>query len=91
MDAGGSGNRRMINRGRRKRRRMPIERDGRAAWEDFPEADDDRDRLFPQIGADFDTIGTVRIGSVGSAESRLMRQRDLVDFAVAWLDRELAP
>lgn len=77
--------------GRRKRRRMPIERDGRVVWEDFPEADDDRGRLFPQIGVDFDATGTVRIGSVGAAESRLMRQRDLVDFAVAWLDRKLAP
>jgi aminoglycoside 3-N-acetyltransferase len=77
--------------GRRKRRRMPIERDGRVVWEEFPEADDDHGRLFPSIGADFDGTGAVRIGTVGSAESRLMRQRDLVDFVVAWLDRELAP
>lgn len=77
--------------GRRKHRRMPIEREGRVAWEDFLEVDDDRGRLFPRIGDDYDRTGRVRIGSVGSAESRLMKQRDLVDFAAAWLDRELAP
>lgn len=77
--------------GRRKQRRMPIERDGHVVWESFPEADDDRGRLFPSIGAEFDQTAAVRIGSVGSAESRLMRQRDLVDFAVSWLDRKLAP
>ncbi len=77
--------------GRRKLRRMPIERAGRVAWEEFPETDDDRGRLFPLIGADFDQTGAVQIGFVGSAESRLMRQRDLVDFATAWLDRKLAP
>jgi aminoglycoside 3-N-acetyltransferase len=77
--------------GRRKSRRMPVERDGRVEWEEFADVDDDRGRLFPQIGGDFDEAGTVRIGLVGSAESRLMRQRDLVDFAAAWLDRKLAP
>jgi len=77
--------------GRRKLRRTPIERDGQVIWEDFPEVDDDRGRLFPAIGADYDRTGAVRIGSVGSAECRLMRQRDLVDFAAAWLDRKLAP
>ncbi|HEX3498315.1 MAG TPA: AAC(3) family N-acetyltransferase [Stellaceae bacterium] len=77
--------------GRRKLRRMPVERDGRVAWEEFPEVDDDRGRLFPLIGADYEKTGAARIGFVGSAESRLMRQRDLVDFAAAWLDRKLAP
>ncbi len=77
--------------GRRKLRRMPIERHGRVVWEEFAEVDDDRGRLFPPIGADYDRTGAVRIGSVGSAECRLMRQRDLVDYATAWLDRELAP
>jgi aminoglycoside 3-N-acetyltransferase len=77
--------------GRRKQRRMPIERDGRVVWEDFPETDDDRGRLFPLIGGDYERAGAVRIGSVGSAESRLMQQRALVDFATAWLDRKLAP
>jgi len=77
--------------GRRKLRRMPIERGGRVVWEDFAEVDDDRGRLFPLVGADYDATGAVRIGRVGSAESRLMRQRDLVDFAATWLDRRLAP
>src|SRR5258708_3396939 len=58
--------------GRRKMRRMPIERDGLVTWEEFPETDDDRGRLFPLIGTDYDRTGAVRIGFVGSAESRLM-------------------
>jgi aminoglycoside N3'-acetyltransferase len=31
------------------------------------------------------------MGHVGSAESRLMRQRELVDFATSLLDQQLAP
>jgi aminoglycoside 3-N-acetyltransferase len=77
--------------GRRKQRCFIVERNGVVGWETFPEVDDDGGRLFPAIGADFDAKGKVKIGLVGSAESRLMRQRDLVDFAAAWLDRRLAP
>lgn len=37
---------------------------------------------FDQVGAAFETTGSVRIGRVGAAECRLMRQRALVNFAV---------
>jgi aminoglycoside 3-N-acetyltransferase len=38
--------------------------------------------VFPELGADLEGE---RVGLVGSAESRLMGQRALVDFGVAWL------
>jgi aminoglycoside 3-N-acetyltransferase len=41
--------------------------------------------LFPELGADFERAHGVAIGRVGSAESRLFRQRAAVDFAVDWL------
>jgi aminoglycoside 3-N-acetyltransferase len=37
---------------------------------------------FPDLGADF---AAERVGPVGSAKSRLMSQRALVDFGVEWL------
>jgi aminoglycoside 3-N-acetyltransferase len=74
-------------------RRMPVSRDGApeggVAWEEHPDVADDLGVLFPRIGADFDASGAVTTGLVGSAQSRLMRQRDLVDFTTAWIDREL--
>ena len=36
---------------------------------------------FGRLGAAFDATGAVRIGPVGAAEARLMRQRDVVAFA----------
>ena len=42
-------------------------------------------RDFEPLGAAFDATGATRIGRVGEAEARLMRQRELVEFAVAWI------
>ena len=72
-------------------RRVPVLRDGAVVWEDHPDVAGDYGTLFPRIGADFDAAGEVRFGAIGAAESRLMRQPALVDFAAAWIDRELAP
>ena len=57
------------------------------AWEDvLPDEDD-----FEAIGEAFDATGAVRRGRTGIAESRLMRQRDLVAFSVAWMDDHRSP
>jgi aminoglycoside 3-N-acetyltransferase len=72
-------------------RRTPTMRDGKLAWEDNPDVAADLGTLFPRIGTDFEAAGHATIGQIGQASSRLMRQRVLVDFATAWLDRELAP
>jgi aminoglycoside 3-N-acetyltransferase len=50
-------------------------------WEDV--VADERD--FEELGAAFDATGTVTVGRVGAGEARLMRQRELVDFAVGWM------
>ena len=57
--------------------------DGRrwATWEDVVADESD----FAALGAAFDATGAVTIGRVGVGEARLMRQRELVAFAVGWL------
>jgi aminoglycoside 3-N-acetyltransferase len=51
---------------------------------DIALCDDD----FERIGADFEASGAaVRIGRIGSAQSRLMQQRALVDFGVRWIEK----
>jgi aminoglycoside 3-N-acetyltransferase len=42
---------------------------------------------FDDLGADFDTTGAVKIEKIGDATVRLMRQRELVDFAVTWMEQ----
>ena len=41
---------------------------------------------FLQIGAAFEKEYAVKHGVIGNAELRLMRQRELVDFAVRWIE-----
>lgn len=41
---------------------------------------------FKEIGAAFEKEHEVRIGMLGGAVLRLMRQRDLVDYAVGWIE-----
>jgi aminoglycoside 3-N-acetyltransferase len=53
-------------------------------WRPFDDIDTDWS-VFPELGADFERAHEVQVGPVGSAESRLFRQRPAVDFAVEWL------
>jgi aminoglycoside 3-N-acetyltransferase len=57
--------------------------DGRrwVTWEDVVADESD----FEPLGAAFDATGAVTIGPVGAGEARLMRQRELVGFAVEWM------
>jgi aminoglycoside 3-N-acetyltransferase len=43
---------------------------------------------FEAIGSAFETARPVQFGDVGAAPARLMRVRDLVDFAVDWMERQ---
>lgn len=64
----------------------PIERDGervRIAFEELRMDTDD----FPALGAAFEDAVGCRPGTVGAADARLASQRELVDFAVDWLER----
>jgi aminoglycoside 3-N-acetyltransferase len=51
------------------------------SWDDVVADEQD----FEALGAAFDATGRTRTGPVGEGEARLMRQRELVEFAVAWL------
>jgi aminoglycoside 3-N-acetyltransferase len=57
--------------------------DGRywATWDDVVPDESD----FAALGAAFDATGAVRVGRAGAGEARLMRQRELVAFAVGWM------
>jgi aminoglycoside 3-N-acetyltransferase len=65
----------------------PITVDGERRWAEFDDLEwDDED--FETIGAAFEAAtDEVRIGKVAQAESRLMRQRPLVDFGVRWIEQ----
>lgn len=69
------------------RQGAPVMVDGVRRWVEYEDLDwDDED--FPQIGEAFEAAATeVRAGPVAQAESRLMRQRPLVDFGVAWMEQ----
>ena len=64
----------------------PILENGSRVWKWYEETDWD-DETFPQIGADFEKTGQVKIGRIGLAETRLFLQRPAVEFAVDWLNR----
>lgn len=64
----------------------PVMVDGRRQWLEFPDIDTNDDD-FPAIGEAFAATGLQRRGKVGAAESLLMPQRDLVDFAVGWMEQ----
>jgi aminoglycoside 3-N-acetyltransferase len=57
--------------------------DGRrwATWDDVVAEEGD----FEALGAAFDATGALKAGRVGGGEARLMRQRELVAFAVGWM------
>lgn len=60
----------------------PIQRDGERVWVayDAPVLRDND--LLADAGADYEATGAVRLGRVGSAESRLLAMRGLVDHAI---------
>ena len=58
--------------------------DGESRWVTWEEVAVDEDD-FERLGAAFEATGVVSIGRVGEATARLMSQRALVDFGVAWI------
>jgi aminoglycoside 3-N-acetyltransferase len=65
---------------------MPVCEDGDTRWKDFDDIDYFMDD-FEIIGAEYEKTGSVMRGKVGNAECRLMRQSQVVDFAVRWMER----
>jgi aminoglycoside 3-N-acetyltransferase len=65
----------------------PVLLDGRRQWVEFPDVDLDSSD-FEDIGSTFEKeTRLARIGKVGMAESRLLPQQEMVDFAVSWMER----
>ena len=62
----------------------PVLVQGRREWATFADIDLDPSD-FPAIGAELEAVGAVRLGPVGAATARLMRQRQAVDHATRWL------
>ena len=61
--------------------------DGKRRWQPFHPIDTSA-RDFARLGEAFAETGLEISGSVGAAEARFMRARDVVDFAVPWLEAE---
>lgn len=74
---------------RPRRNGAPVLVDGARAWRWFDDIEYN-DELFDELGRAVELAHRVERHRIGSAEARLFRQRDAVDFAVAWLrDRGL--
>jgi aminoglycoside 3-N-acetyltransferase len=73
-------------RKKRVSRGAPMMVRGRRKWVEYEEIDwDDSD--FEAIGNEFAKTKHVRSGRVGNAASTLVPQRQLVDFAVKWIEK----
>jgi aminoglycoside 3-N-acetyltransferase len=70
-----------------KQRGAPIAVDGKRKWVQFQDFECD-DSDFNLIGKDFaDNTGLVKSGAVGSGHGLLMPQRQLVDYAQGWIEK----
>jgi aminoglycoside 3-N-acetyltransferase len=75
--------------GRRKTRRIPVDRDGVRTWLLVPDVGDDLNTYFPRIGEEFLEARHPSTGHIGQAPSTLVSSRALVDFATEFLSRAL--
>jgi aminoglycoside 3-N-acetyltransferase len=64
----------------------PVLRDGEREWVEFEDVETSTDD-FPEVGAAFEREVGLAEGEVGLATAKLASQRDLVDFAVGWFER----
>ena len=74
------------------RQGAPVLVDGRRVWQTLRDIELDAE-VFDELGAAFEAVFPVSHGLVGSAPSRLFRQRPAVDFAAQWIAarRQAAP
>lgn len=84
--------------GKRIRRyEAPLLVEGRTVWRRFEEFDTSHapdglpEDYFATVVADFLATGRGRRGSIGAAPSVLVKAREIVPFAVAWLEARLRP
>jgi aminoglycoside 3-N-acetyltransferase len=65
----------------------PVLVEGQRSWTHWVDIDLDATE-FPTVGAELERRGVVRLGSVGHATARLMRQRAVVDHGTGWFRRQ---
>lgn len=63
----------------------PVQVDGQRRWVSYPDLDVE-DEDFDRLGQDFAETGMETSGPIGAGTGRLMRSRDVVDFAVSWMN-----
>ncbi len=59
--------------------------DGKRVWKSFEDLDYD-DEDFPQIGTDFEKAHKISQGKIGQADSKLIEIKELIDFAINWME-----
>ncbi len=65
---------------------MPVMENNKRKWKEFEDIDFSVDD-FVEIGNEFEESHNISIRKVGNAKSRLIRQHDLIDFAVLWMEK----
>ena len=78
-----------VPHGRRKTRRLPVDRDGVRTWLSVPDVGDDLNTYFPRIGEEFLKARHASAGLIGQAPSTFASSRALVNFATEFLSRAL--
>ena len=79
----------LVPRRRTTTHRYPMSVNGERVWiENIDMANDDGVH-FPIVGVQFAETASIRLGTVGQADSTLFSTRDLVDFAKTYFVREL--
>jgi aminoglycoside 3-N-acetyltransferase len=68
----------------------PIIENGQRVWKQYPDIELDSD-IFPEIGSEFEQAGQIKVAQIGSATTRLFRQRPAIDFATQWFTRRRKP
>jgi aminoglycoside 3-N-acetyltransferase len=65
----------------------PIFLEGKRVWQTFEDIEND-DEDFEEIGKAFaQQTGLGRTGKIGQADAKLVPQREIVDFAVRWMEK----
>lgn len=64
----------------------PVQVDGERRWISYPDLEGE-DEDFERLGEDFAGTGLEGSGAIGAGTGRLMRSRDVVDFAVSWMNQ----
>ena len=59
---------------------------GKRVWVSFEDLDYN-DEDFPQLGAEFEKEHPILKGKIGQADSKLLPMKELIDFAISWLEK----